>query len=217
MLQAYAPRDEQVEQRPTGRVYTVTAPDLVLAPSMVRDTFLLCNSIANVLIDTGSSHSIISSVFALALGLELAWLASPLSVESPVGGEIVLKQGCRGRDIEVAGRRLPFSFVLIGMSSFDSVLGDKTDRALSPMYDAYGGSELSCLLANVLGNKCDEVRVELLRVVCEYPDVFPKDLTSLPPHREIEFSIDIVPGMALIFMAPYRFEPTELSELKIQV
>ena len=54
-------------------------------------------------------------------------------------------------------------------------------------------------------------------MVCEYSDVFPEDLVSLPHHREIEFSIDLVLGTAPISMAPYRFAPTELSELKIQL
>lgn len=85
------------------------------------------------------------------------------------------------------------------------------------MYDLHGWSELSCLLANFLGSECEEVRVDLPKVVCEYPDVFPEDLTSLPPHREIEFSIELVTSTTPISMAPYRFAPVELSELKIQL
>lgn len=103
MHQTYALRGEQVEQRLTGGMYAVTALDLVPAPLVVRGTFLLCNSIANVLIDTGASHSFSSSAFTSALGLELARLTSSLSVESPIGGEIVLEQGCQGCDIEVVG------------------------------------------------------------------------------------------------------------------
>ena len=91
------------------------------------------------------------------------------------------------------------------------------DRALSPVYDPHGRSEHSCLLASFLSSECDEIWVELPRVVCEYPDVFPEDLTSLPPHREIECSIDIVTDTTTISMAPYRIAPAELSELKIQL
>ncbi|KAL7204574.1 hypothetical protein ACSBR2_017615 [Camellia fascicularis] len=65
-------------------------PDLVPASLVVRGNFLLCNSIANVLIDTGASHSFISYAFALALGLEVGQLASPLRVESLVGEEVML-------------------------------------------------------------------------------------------------------------------------------
>ena len=70
--QPYAPRVEQVDQRSSGRVYAVTAQDLVPAPSVVRGTFLFCNSVANVLIDTGASHSFVSAAFASILELELA-------------------------------------------------------------------------------------------------------------------------------------------------
>ena len=89
--QSYAPRGEQVDQGPTGRVYAVTAQDLVPAPSVVRDTFLFCNSVASVLIDTGASHSFVSAAFASVLELELEQLASPICVVSPLGGELILK------------------------------------------------------------------------------------------------------------------------------
>ena len=56
--------------------------------SVVRDIFVVCNSLANVLIDTGTSHSLISTAFAYALGLEVAQLVPPLIVESPVGGTV---------------------------------------------------------------------------------------------------------------------------------
>ena len=121
--QSYAPRGEQVDQGPTGRVYAVTAQDLVPAPSVVRGTFLFCNSVANVLIDTGASHSFVSAAFASVLELELAQLASPICVVSPLGGELILKQGVRGCDIEVADYRLPFPFVVMPMKGFDVILG----------------------------------------------------------------------------------------------
>ena len=46
--QSFAPRGEQVDQGPTGRVYAVTTQDLVPAPAVARGTFLFCNSVANV-------------------------------------------------------------------------------------------------------------------------------------------------------------------------
>ena len=94
MQQSLAPRGEQVDKRPSGRVYADTAQDLVPTPSVVRSTFLFCNSVASVLIDTSASHSFISVAFASVLGLELAQFASPICVVSPVGGDLILKQGC---------------------------------------------------------------------------------------------------------------------------
>ena len=51
-------------------------------------------------------------------------------------------------------------------------------------------------------------------VVCEFLDVFPKDLPGLPPDREVEFSIELEPDTAPISQRPYRMVPKELAEMK---
>ena len=53
-----------------------------------------------------------------------------------------------------------------------------------------------------------------IRVVSEFPDAFPDDLPGLPPERDIEFSIDLLPGTAPIAKRPYRMEPIEHEEVK---
>ena len=53
--------------------------------------------------------------------------------------------------------------------------------------------------------------------VSDFPDVFPEELPRLPPHREIEFSIDVVPGATPASITPYRMAPLELKELKLQL
>ena len=50
-----------------------------------------------------------------------------------------------------------------------------------------------------------------------FPDVFPEELLGLPPDREIEFCIDVVPGTDPISMPPYRMAPAELKELNEQL
>ena len=62
-----------------------------------------------------------------------------------------------------------------------------------------------------------KLRPEDVPVVQEFLEVFPEDLPGLPPNREIEFVIDLVPGTAPISKAPYRMAPTELKELKVQL
>ncbi|MCI57803.1 cellular nucleic acid-binding protein, partial [Trifolium medium] len=57
-----------------------------------------------------------------------------------------------------------------------------------------------------------EVKSEELPVVCEFPNVFPGDVSDMPPEREVEFSIDLVPGTSPISMAPYRMSASELKE-----
>ncbi|KAG8485757.1 hypothetical protein CXB51_019149 [Gossypium anomalum] len=71
-------------------------------------------------------------------------------------------------------------------------------------------------LAYVLDSKESEKRLESVPVVCEYSDVFPEELPGLPPIREVEFGIELVPGTTPISIAPYRMAPTELKELKTQ-
>ncbi|MCI40138.1 cellular nucleic acid-binding protein, partial [Trifolium medium] len=48
------------------------------------------------------------------------------------------------------------------------------------------------------------VKMEEFPVVCEFPDVFPEDVSDVPPEREVEFTIELVPGTSPISMAPYR-------------
>ena len=59
--------------------------------------------------------------------------------------------------------------------------------------------------------------VERVPVVCELPDVFPEELPGLPPDREKEFCIDVVPGANPKSMPPYRMAPAELKELSEQL
>jgi len=56
-----------------------------------------------------------------------------------------------------------------------------------------------------------------LPVVKEFPKVFPEDIPSLPPEREIEFYIDLVSSAGPISIAPYRMSPIELAKLKKQI
>ena len=62
-----------------------------------------------------------------------------------------------------------------------------------------------------------ELTVNMVPVVHEYTDVFPKDLPGLPPEREVRFSIDLVLGIAPISKAPYRMALIDLKELKSQI
>ena len=59
--------------------------------------------------------------------------------------------------------------------------------------------------------------VELIPVVSEYPNVFPEELPGMPPDRELEFAIDLVPGTTLIHKKYYRMPSLELVELKKQL
>ncbi|XP_057248286.1 uncharacterized protein LOC130590244 [Beta vulgaris subsp. vulgaris] len=63
----------------------------------------------------------------------------------------------------------------------------------------------------------EKLKIEHVKVVNEFPDVFPEDIPGMPPQRELEFTIDLVPGTAPISKAPYRMAPAEMKELNKQL
>nr|GEV62415.1 hypothetical protein [Tanacetum cinerariifolium] len=73
------------------------------------------------------------------------------------------------------------------------------------------GCEL--FLAQVTGTVSKEKRVEDVPVIRNFPEVFPDDLPRLPPPRQVEFRIDLIPGATPVARAPYRLAPSELKEL----
>jgi hypothetical protein len=54
--------------------------------------------------------------------------------------------------------------------------------------------------------------LENTAVVKKFQDIFPAELTSLPPSQEVEFTVDLVPGAGPISRMPYRMAPAELKE-----
>ena len=72
-------------------------------------------------------------------------------------------------------------------------------------------------LAHVVLNDTTPSSLEEVRVVRHFPDVFPDDLPGLPPDRDVEFTINLLPGTDPISLTPYRMAPAELRELKTQL
>ncbi|GJS96976.1 putative reverse transcriptase domain-containing protein [Tanacetum coccineum] len=72
-------------------------------------------------------------------------------------------------------------------------------------------------MIQVMEKKSDEKRLEDIPVVKEFPDVFLEDLPGLPPVRQVEFQIDLIPGAAPVARTPYRLAPSEMQELSNQL
>ncbi|GJW19821.1 hypothetical protein Tco_0027257 [Tanacetum coccineum] len=62
-----------------------------------------------------------------------------------------------------------------------------------------------------------EKELEDVPIVQDFPDVFPEDLSGLPPTRQVEFQIDLIPDAAPVARAPYRLTPSEMKELSEQL
>ncbi|KAI3734186.1 hypothetical protein L6452_13650 [Arctium lappa] len=101
------------------------------------------------------------------------------------------------------------------------VFGDRRDRksCLISMIKAKKCLIKGCVgfLAYVIDAKKEKKGLESVPVVSEFPEVFPEDLTTLPPDRQVEFRIDLVPGAAPIARAPYRLAPAEMKEMMTQL
>ncbi|RVW49285.1 Transposon Ty3-I Gag-Pol polyprotein [Vitis vinifera] len=119
--------------------------------------------------------------------------------------------------VDCFGKRVTFS--IPGQPDF-SFEGKHVDKPLR-MISALRASSLlkkGCqgFLAYVV-NEENDLKLEDIPIVRDYPDVFPEDLPGLPLEREVEFTIDVTLGTASISKAPYRMAPLELKELKIQL
>ena len=88
--------------------------------------------------------------------------------------------------------------------------GDKHDILPQTVNESKCQGQLAGWLASLTLK--DEVRqdLDLPRVVREYVDVFPDELPRLPPHRDVDFGIELHPGSSPISMTPHRMAPVEL-------
>ncbi|GKC46936.1 hypothetical protein Tco_1064658 [Tanacetum coccineum] len=59
--------------------------------------------------------------------------------------------------------------------------------------------------------------MEDVPIIRDFPEVFPEELSGLPPPRQVEFQTDLVPGAAPVARAPYRLAPSKMKELSIQL
>jgi hypothetical protein len=88
------------------------------------------------------------------------------------------------------------------------------------------GKELEYVVENLVTDKAASNIIVLnhldaastldIRTVSEFLDIFPEELPGMPPDREIEFVIELVPCTAPIFKRPYRMTANQLAELKEQ-
>ncbi|GJW95645.1 hypothetical protein Tco_0175317 [Tanacetum coccineum] len=76
---------------------------------------------------------------------------------------------------------------------------------------------LAHVTAKEVEDKSEKKRLEDVPIVQDFPEVFPEDLPGLPPTRQVEFQIDLVPGAAPVARAPYRLAPSKMKELSEQL
>ncbi|GJQ96246.1 putative reverse transcriptase domain-containing protein [Tanacetum coccineum] len=123
----------------------------------------------------------------------------PKVVRIPYGDEVLIIRGddCEGRS----------------KSKLNIISCTKTQKYLQKGCQVY----LAQVTSKKTEDKSEEKRLEDVPVVREFPKVFPEDLPGLPPARQVEFQIDLVPGAAPVARSPYRLAPAEMQELSTQL
>nr|GEV92050.1 putative reverse transcriptase domain-containing protein [Tanacetum cinerariifolium] len=97
----------------------------------------------------------------------------------------------------------------------------KTQAKVYPAGKAGANPDNNVVTANITATKDEDKskrkRLEDLLVVQEFTKVFLEDLPGIPPTRQVEFQIDLVPGAAPVARAPYRLAPSKMKELAEQL
>jgi hypothetical protein len=191
---------------------------------MVIGTFMVNTHPATVLFDTSATHSFITRSFVEHHGIHTSTLKRCMLVSSP-GGQMRSHIFCPKVSVVIRGVEFSANLMVLDTKGIDVILGMETlvrwgvriDCAQRTVHlSAPDGQEVIVSASEPSGILCQmEARpTDGIRVVSEFPDVFPNDLPGMPPDRDIEFSIDLLPGTAPIAKRPYRMAPVEHEEVK---
>ncbi|GJZ83199.1 putative reverse transcriptase domain-containing protein [Tanacetum coccineum] len=216
-----------------GRAFMLGAEEARQDPNIVTGTFTLNNHFATTLFDSGADYSFVSTTFIPLLGLEPSDLGFRYEIEIASGQLVEIDKVIKGCKLEIEGHVFDIDLIPFGHGSFDVIIGmdwlsnykaeiichEKVVRI--PLSD---GKVLRVLGERpeekarlLMSAKANERKQEEIVVVRDFPEVFPDDLSGLPPIREIEFRIELIPGATPVAKSPYRLAPSELEELSGQL
>ncbi|GKC13181.1 putative reverse transcriptase domain-containing protein [Tanacetum coccineum] len=188
----------------TTRAYAVGNAGKNPDANVVTGTFLLNNRYSSILFDTGADRSFVSTAFSSLIDLVLTALDHDYDVELADGKIIGVHTIIRGCTLNFLNHPFNIDLMPVELGSFDVIIG------------------MDWLAKYHVVVICDEkiVRIpfgnEILIVRgdgIEGEAIFPEDLSGIPPTRQVEFQIDLVPGAAPVARAPYRLAPSEMKEL----
>jgi predicted aspartyl protease len=215
-----------------GRLNHLEAEAVQETPDMILGMFPVDSHIAEVLFDTGATHSFITTSWVEAHNLPITTMSTPIQIDS-TGGRIRADSIFLNISVEIRGIVFPANLIVMGTQGIDVILGmnwldkyhavincdKRTIKLMSPLGEEVV-TELvppepkkgSCYQMAI--DSSEEDPLEIIKVVFEFPDVFPKDLPGMQPERKVEFAIELIPGTAPIFKRAYRVSVPELVELK---
>ncbi|GJU74678.1 putative reverse transcriptase domain-containing protein [Tanacetum coccineum] len=211
-----------------GDVYKLGPVDAQQDPKVITSTFLLNNRYAIALFDSGADKSLVSTNFSTLINIEPGYTLNLLNRSFPID-LMVIELGSFDIIIGMDWLSRYDAAILCGEKKVRIPLEGKTlviegDRNNSRLkivscIKAQKYIEKGCelFLAQVTEQELKEKRLEDVPVIQDFPEVFPEELPGLPPPRQVEFRIDLIPGAAPVARAPYRLAPSEMKELSKQL
>ncbi|GJR81560.1 putative nucleotidyltransferase, ribonuclease H [Tanacetum coccineum] len=225
------------ENRARGRAFNVNAGDALHDPNIVMGTYSLNNLYATVLFDSGADFSFISTKFAPLLN-EKPSIANPgyvIEVANEVanGKKEEVDRIFRGCRLELGDSIFPIDLIPLGQGSFDVIVGMdwlSNQKAVIVCHEKIvripvEEGKVLCVQGErnvgktktLMSTKANEPTLSDIPIVRDFEDVFPDDLSGLPPQRQVEFRIDLIPGATPVAKSPYRLAPSEMQELSEQL
>ncbi|GKA15999.1 putative reverse transcriptase domain-containing protein [Tanacetum coccineum] len=174
-----------------GRAFNVNAFGALQDPNVVTGMFSLNNHYATVLFDFGADFSFISTDFAPLLNVKPSFVNHGYVIEVADGKQVEVDRVIRDCKLEIGTSLFTIDLIPLGHGSFDVIMG------------------MDWLSEHKAEIVCHE---KVVRIPLES-----EDLLGLPPQRQVEFHIDLVPGATLVVKFPYRLVPSEMKELFAQL
>nr|XP_027088732.1 uncharacterized protein LOC113710084 [Coffea arabica] len=196
------------------RVYAIDDQPVPESSEVVEGTLPIFHRLVRVLIDPGATHSFVNPTFMYGIDVKAVRLPFDLEVRTPMGNKsIITSLAYKNCEFWVGERKMLVDLVSLDIKG--RLASSAMISGIRPRKMLYKGAQ--GFLAFLINAPSDQVKLEDVPVVREFPDVFPEELKILPPEREVEFKIELMPGMAPISKTPYQMAPAELKELKIQL
>ncbi|KAJ9544424.1 hypothetical protein OSB04_024131 [Centaurea solstitialis] len=210
-----------------ARVFQLPADEAKDGPDVVTCIFLVNSMSALVLFDTGASKSFISLSFCKDFMNVKSKQENPLEVEIADEEFRLCKYVYKNNVIEVEGVKFNIDLIPIPMREIQVVAGMDWLRRNEANVDCENcrvvvqnpsGGELTILGdgSKRLPKVCSMAKARSY-VKHGVPGCLPEDLPGIPPERQVEFRIDLVPGAAPRAKTPYRLAPPEIQELSNQL
>ncbi|GKB64879.1 putative reverse transcriptase domain-containing protein [Tanacetum coccineum] len=201
----------------TTKAYAIGGGGINPNYNVVTGTFLLNNCFASMLFDSGADRSFVSSTFSDLLDITPSTLETSYAVELADGRILETNVVLRGCPLGLLGHPFDIDLMPVELGSFDVIIGMDWLAKYHALiiYDekavriAYGDEKAE--------DKSEEKRLEDVPIIWEFSEVFPDDLPRLPPARQVEFQINLVPGAVPIARTLYRLAPAKMQELSTQL